>query len=510
MSIHVENELRRLPARTIVAGYLGHAPSIVTSVLGLWVFVTRPDVWPGQWAAALFGAFILFRIVDPVYEYATVRYRSDPDVIVLRHGLISRHTRSLRWSDVTALQAEETWSLRPFRLTRVTVLQGGEESAQLVLPAVLAPELDRLRSFAPRNATSKTSGATEYDTDDLLVAERGPDRDEQLIYRATLTQLLIAALVYGQFALLGVALGYALFELLDTFELTDGLLALAAAGPWVFGVFLGLIVIAGGFASTLVRYGRFQVWQRDDGSIRIAYGLLTRRDRRIDASAIEGIVVHRNLVEILLGRARMSILSTDSARQLGGNLVIPSLTRGIVADIAQRSFPAHVDDVTLLTRPGAAWRSLGAALTVVVPACGAAWGFVTMQWPLLLAVVAALIVARTLLGLGRVVGTRLRMGERGMVALTTHHASERQVVLRALAVHWLSSWDLFGRPRLAAVHYYAGRPHRGTAVRLSELDVARLQGRIAERGPRITQVRSARRAHAARRARIAQLVDEAP
>ncbi|MBD4674313.1 hypothetical protein GUG47_00200, partial [Xanthomonas citri pv. citri] len=47
-------------------------------------------------------------------------------------------------------------------------------------------------------------------------------------------------------------------------------------------------------------------------------------------------VWHRNAAEQLLGRARLSVLTLDSAAQLGGNLVLPSMpverARAIVAE----------------------------------------------------------------------------------------------------------------------------------------------------------------------------------
>lgn len=481
----------RLPRGWALAAYLDHLPSILGLVVASALYLVGPGVWPGAAALWVLGPLLAIRLLDPWYELATVRFAVHDDAITLTSGLFTRRTRSARWREVRAVDVVVPWSYRLLGLARVTVAQAGQEDTRIVLPAVDRATRERILELSAPHLAERR----ERPTSDAAAAPRPADLDPERepLFRATVPQLLLASLVLGQFAVAGAAAFAALFEIVDSVGLTEAALGAVSAGPLLIGAACGVLLVATGGALTVARYWGFEVAEDCDGTLLIRFGLLARVERRIDATSIVGITMRRNLIELLLGRARLGLLTTDSAAQLGTNLLLPSLPVETVDAVLRRVLP---DEAPILPtrRASAALRATMIMVTTIAPAAALLVVMVLAAAPLWLALGLAIVVLLTCHAVGRLLCSRLSFDEdRGTVALLTRHASEQHRVVRASATQLVTGTRVLGRPLLARTHFYAGAPRSLTAVRFDTEEVARLRTAVARGSRQALQQRLARR-----------------
>lgn len=480
----------RLPRGWVPAAYLDHLPSILGLMLAGTLFVLRPDVWPGPAALWVIGPLLALRLLDPWYERLTVRLEVRDDAITLVSGLVHRRTRTASWHDVRAVDVVEPWGHRLFDLARVTVAQAGGDDARIVVPAVDDATRARILELSePYRARADDALAHA----DAAASSTLPRPDGALLYRATVRELLVASLVLGQFAVAGAAALAAAWELIDSVGLTDAALGAVAAGPLVVAIVGVLALTAVGGALTVARYWGFEVRAEDERAIVIRYGLVELFERRIDGESIAGVTLRRNLIELLLGRVRLGLLTTDSAAQLGTNLLLPSLPTATVDEVLRRILANQAPRVPV-RGPAAALRGAALLLITIAPAGALLAALLSAGAALWFALVMALIVGLTTHAVARLLCSRLSFDEqRGTVTLLTRHASERHQVVRASAAHFVSSSKVLGRPVLARTHFYAGAARTLTAARFDLDDVTRLQGALARDSRAALQRRLARR-----------------
>lgn len=519
----------RLPLSYLGASYLAHAVTTIGTVVAITVFLLNPDIWPGQWAIAVFAAIFLFRMIDPVYEWGTTRIRLSAQELTVTNGLINRRTRSIPWHAVRTVDSTAPWAHRLFGLVRVRVAQGGDLSTQVTLAGITRELRDTILEYSRVPDT----GTVERDADaDADQAEHGSPvptaqnaapartaRDEAnprpqsaigtsdtVLYRATLLDLVIASILFGRFALIGVAIAFALYEQLERFGLLGILTFFQGGGAIGFAVFVALVIIGIGITASVVRYARLEVRRTSDGAIVVSYGLVETHERAIDTAAITGVVLQRNILEMLLGRVRLALLTTDSSQQFGANLLLPSLPRTTVARILAAGFGDRVPESNLATRRRLPL--LPALVFVVVTALASAlgWWLHSIGVALGLAIIAGLIAWAVLVVFARPLVTRLDYDTpRSTVALRALFIVDRETYLDALAIHLVSGTAVGGRTRYVTVHYYAGEARQRGSVWFSEQEIDALQNRLGDREQRADRIRRARELAAARREALSEI-----
>ena len=482
---------RRLPSGWVPAAYLNHLPSIVGLAVASTLSLVVADVWPGPAALWVLGPLLALRLLGPWYELVTVRFAVRDDALTLTSGLVTRRTRTIRWREIRAVDTVVPWGYRLLRLTRVTVAQAGQDDARIVLPAVDRATRDRILELsAPYLSEPHENPPINYESTPRPVS---PRPDQQWLYRATVPQLLVASLVLGQFAVAGAAAFAAAWELIDSFGFMDAARGAVTAGPLLIAVVGGMLLIAMGAALTVVRYWGFEVSEGSEGALHIGFGLLERVERRIDAESIVGITIRRNLIELLMGRVRLGLLTTDSAAQLGTNLLLPSLPAATVDEVLRRVL---ADQAPKVPTRGAAAALRGAAIVVLTLAPAAALLTVMLSAgaALWLALALASIVVLIGHGIGRLLCSRLTFDERqSTVTLLTRHVSERHQVVRASATDLVRGTRVLGRPLLARAYFYAGATRSLTAVRFDVDELGRLRNVVARGSRRALHQRLERR-----------------
>lgn len=446
---------RRLPLSSLTAAYVNSLPSVAGLAIAAVLYTVRPQLWPGVWALPVIAVLLLVRVVHPLLRWATLRYEVTPRHLRLTTGVLVRRSRSSNWTRLTVVDTETPWAYRLFRLSIVTVRSGGDDDTVLTLPGIRFADAGHLAALA----SATEDRVLERDTDSGHVADEG-----ELAYRARAAELIFASFAYGQFLVVGAGVAGGLVDALDTIGALDGALTAFQAAPVVVAVGAAIVIAIVGLGLTLVRYHGFEV-RRHSGGYRIRYGLLSRRDREIAREAVLGVQAQRNLAEMLFDRVRVSLLTTDSAGQVGSNLVLPSLPRATASAFVASALP-HLQPVGILNTSGrgSVGRTVLTGLAVLIaPAI-----ILISTWQAGLPRGFALAGGALALVLGATAARHLfaRLSFDGVrVTLATHHLVQRQEVLALDAVHLVSAWSLGrGARRIVRTHYFAGRPRALTTL----------------------------------------------
>lgn len=443
----------------IVADYLTHLPATAVIVAGLWAFGSRTDGLLGSVLTALSVGYLVLAAAEPVFRQATHCYEATQSALRHDMGLVERRRRDFPWRSIAAVNIERPWAHRLLGLHRLTLVQAGDESTRVVLRGVTRPTVDlvlaRLEAALPAGQPPVPAPARQ---------------DNRTIYAASTTELVLMSFVYGQVLILAAAGAASLWEVLEAVGLLAPLGSAAGLLPlWAqIGVAAGAAALIG-VGATVVRFFGFRASVDDRGRLSIRFGLLESQERRIDPGAVEGVVVHRNLLEQWGGRARLALLTTDSAAQLRSNLVLPSLPVDIVRAISKEFFPELVATDSLLEQRPRRVRALLVSLGLLGVPVGVGLGL--DRWTTL-PLWAVLVAALTVLSAGSLLGTAFTTrfsseDGRGLTHTTKKFAAERQTTLRSRAVGQVAAvgW-LRPRPRYLWVSLgaYAGRPLRFVAL----------------------------------------------
>lgn len=446
--------LKRLPGRSVVASYLHNFPAVAGLVAVGAFYSVRPETWPGPWALMLVGLLLGIRLIHPLVMWMTMRYLITPDLLLVEHGVWVRRRAAASWDTVAVRELTQPWAYRIFGLSLIDLHVGGEstEGGSFTLSGLndaTAASLVQIGAAAIRSESEPI--APVHDPAPAL--ERAPG---DLLYRATARQLLVGGLAQGQVLVAGAAGIYGLVEALETVGLWEFEAYLALGIPLLLAITL-LATLIVGMLATLIRFHGFAVWRRGD-EFTIRYGVLDRRERVIRSGALVGFRIHRNMIEMLLDRVRVLLLTQDATAGGRTNVALPSLPRGVVSMLLT-SMDEGVPSPAILKRRGT--RVLGKSLIVVVAivllSMTVAVALDTVAAiPRILPLVMAVLTGGLALWSCRFVFTRIAMA--GMrVHARQHHIYERHDIVRLPAVHLVSRTTVgASRSQLYRIHYFAG------------------------------------------------------
>lgn len=479
----------------IAAEYLQILPSVAIGAVALIVGAGRGEGTARTIWVALVLTMLVLRLVGPISRWWTVTSVVDDTGVTVTKGLISRRTRTMVWSRVRSIETTRPWNLRPFRLNRVTLIQAGEESAQLVLRAVPDgdPVLARLstagsagvdgRVDEPLGASETVGAATENS------AAEDERAEETTVHSLGRRDLIFVSLAYGHAVLLAPAVLMTAWEAVDTLGWADGLgETVAQLGVIAVGVAAVLGATLVGVVSTVVRFHGFRVSVLADDRLAIRYGLIEARERVVDPKAVVGVVVQRNVLERLIGRARLSVVTRDMSGGLGTSVIVPSVSLEVVDKLVRRHFDRFVtDDAEPARGRGTLVRS-GASALVLVALPVLVFGLlrVVADWQVFWAAVLALGSLVLLRSVGMLVTARLHFDRSArLVVHTTRFSIERITVVTVSAMHGVAAVERPGGRSpgtllLARCHLYTGQARKLTAPRVDRNELDDLRAAMVE------------------------------
>lgn len=458
--------MSRLRPVALSAMYLREAPQLVLLSIAIYVSATLPAGWFGRWPLVLISVLAFIRIVTPVYRWYSYRYEVSETHLTEVAGVLQRRTRSLAWSDVTAIEVHVPWSHRVPRLASVTVKTDGSADTTVRLDGVDQEDAEELRSRA--RGFGRIVGNECIAPRQLSTADGGQPLES--IYRAGPADLLAASLFYGQFIVLACAFIGALTQFAELVQ-AGPVLEVVERHPIVSLVILAIFGSAVGCGLTVVKFHNFEV-AHDPHSLVLQYGLLNTQERTVRRADAIGIRLRRNLVEMLFDRVRVSLITTDSSQQLGTNLVLPSLSRAQVTQVLSPVFPQYRG--SLLLENSGRGRILVVGAVTAVPFGLGAGAFVAvrhfMDWSwyfellptaaMLLLALAAVRLATTRFNFSRVAD--------GALLWRSLLAAQTEYVVQVDSIHAATTVGLGvgcrEARRLFRLHFYAGLPKTLTAL----------------------------------------------
>lgn len=485
---------QRPPSRFILASYLEASPAILGLLAGGLFFGLRAHEWPGTAVWFLIGPLLALRVLLPIHQRCFTAFEVSDRGLVLSTGMMFRRIRSAEWSALPVLEVHESWAFRTLGLARVTLSQSADEASRLVLPAVDAAtrsSLERHLDAARRQAMSSSSATTSPAGDGK--SNEG-HRNVHVLYKSTFVDLLVSSLVHGQFVVVGGAIVIALVDLIGTIGLTDSVFAALMSSPTVLAVVCATVFLAAGFALAALRFYGFEARKEANGVISVRYGLVNRQERVIHAQAIVGVELRRNLVEIALGRVRLSLLTIDSRSQLGVNLLLPSLPRHVVSRIIDVGLAdsAPVSPLNELGRRALA-RSIVCVVIVGAITALAAFTITSMSMPPLWITLSASIgVFLVVSALGRLLTASLVVEiRRQLVTRESFFMTDRQTTVSAGRIHSVTLMGTNRRVLAGRLSYYAGGARTMIGLRLTGDPIDGLLPLLSSLG-RVTGPRQAR------------------
>nr|WP_042190103.1 PH domain-containing protein [Kibdelosporangium sp. MJ126-NF4]CEL19092.1 transmembrane protein, distant homology with ydbT [Kibdelosporangium sp. MJ126-NF4]CTQ95106.1 transmembrane protein, distant homology with ydbT [Kibdelosporangium sp. MJ126-NF4] len=367
---------QQLDRRTIFVAPLMPLLSVIGAVTVIVLFRGWEKV--GFWEPAIAGGIAVALFVGNAWHWKTTRYRVTDTHVELHIGLIVRKHRSLPKDRVRAVDMSANVFHRMFGLSVVTIGTGrhvAESDDELKLEAVSAGEAERLRTLLLHRADTPVQHQRQTGT----------------LTKFSPTWMRYAPLTLFGFIAVAVLVG-GLFQLARTIDLDlweSGPIRTLAhwyeSTPLVLSILVSAVVVL--LLTTLlsvllyvVFYWGFEL-TRQNGTLRVQYGLINKRSVSIEEQRLRGIRVDEPLLVRATGGARVKAVATglnkkkddDDKWELDADLLLPQApiaeARKVVAAVLGVS-PAPTE-ATLVSHPFAAarrlvmWHAIGGAVPAV-------------------------------------------------------------------------------------------------------------------------------------------------
>jgi putative membrane protein len=358
----------RLDRRTIFVAPL----KPLLSVVGVIALITLVRGWEkiDFWQPAITIGVAIALFVGSFWHWSTTRYRITGTHIELHSGMVVRKHRSLARDRVRAVDMSADVFHRLFGLSEVVIGTGRQVAGsddELKLDAITNETAERLRTVLLHREPVRQKEQTASEV-------RKPGQlskfDVRWLRYAPLTFfgfLALVVIVGGGFQL-GRIVDFEIWETAPARALFDWYVnepllltvAISAAVVLVLTTLLSVLVYA-------VFYWGFEL-TRQDGALRVQYGLITKRSVSIEERRLRGIQLDEPLLLRASGGARVKAVATGLGKKKGddekfevdADLLLPQAPREeVVKVVASVLHTPHPPTETVLRRhPRAAARRL--------------------------------------------------------------------------------------------------------------------------------------------------------
>lgn len=418
------------------------------------------------WAAALLYAPL--RVAWIIVRWSTEKYRTAPSALAIRTGVLRRQERHLEWASVVAVDEQAGLLFRVFRIRRLQLTQSDSAGGAVVFRALDPLPAAEIRSLV-RDQTGECAGSD-------ATARVGE------IYRATWRELALMSVVNGRFALFSPPILFASWGLLEEIGVSTWIFELFETIPPAVLVAISIVgFIFVGTLATISRYQGFSVRMTAARTLVLTYGLVEKRERHIHVTSIEGITVRRSLVEQMLRRSRLAVLTFKGADDVGASHMLPSLPDAIVRQITRSHFRDFVQDSAILSDHAAPIprHLFRAAVVLSIPAAVALF-LLERGVGGAGAVAIGLCTLAISTSFGRFLVLGMKVDSCDIMKIERHLVTEVETYVRARCCHWVRSVHLMraDQPLLFSTHLYAGGARHFVGAHCSAESMARLRAVI--------------------------------
>ena len=409
------DEWRRLSTRMMLVHPVKELIRFLPAVIGLLIAGSTSN--GGQWWWGLIGT--AFAIALGLLRWFTTRYRFTDEQVQLRHGLLSRTTKTAPIDRVRTVDVTASPLHRLLGLAEVKIGTGAAtDDNELALDGLTTAEAAALRGDLLHRRRGVTGGESEP-TGVPGESASAPTGSEEEIVRLDPRWIRFAPFgpsgVIAAAAILGVGfqvlneIGFdpdenaAVREVLDQAE---------RIGVWIAVLLLVIgvaaLVVLLSLAGYVLLYWGFRLTRHaQGGTLHVSRGLLTTRAITLEEKRIRGVELSESLALRAVSGARLSAITTGlkgSDDKALSSLLVPPAPRAVATGVADRVLRASGTLAVPLHShgPAAARRRYTRALTggVVVAVVVAVAGYVVHPALALLAIVP--VVAALLLAADRV------------------------------------------------------------------------------------------------------------
>ncbi|WP_170922679.1 PH domain-containing protein [Nesterenkonia sp. PF2B19] len=320
---------------------------------------------------------LLGGLVGPAYGWGSRRYAVTSTGLTEVRGLFRIQTRSLAWRDISSVEVLAPWNARPFGLRVVVLGADGSADSTIRIEGVPVADAEDISQSARLGHRGPRGGE---DPARVQTSRSQAPADEDRIHRSSSLDLIISSLCYGQAVVLAGAVVGAAVQIMELAGHSAEVVQALATRPGPVLALLCLVGLTAGAVLTAVRFHGLTV-AVEDGRTVLRHGLISTTTRIIGRDQVVGVQVRRNLVEMLLDRARVSLITADSSQQWDSNLALPSLSRRRILVLMARLAPgARIPPPLVAPGPAVLPVSLALALLPVAAGSAVAWG-AAQWWP---------------------------------------------------------------------------------------------------------------------------------
>lgn len=432
--------------------WAGHGSAIASVLLPLAAFVYAP-----------------LRVAWIVVRWSVETYRLDPDMLAVRTGVFRRRERHLGWASVAAVDEQAGLFFRALGIRRLQLTQSDSAGGAVVFRA-----LDPAAAADVRRLVRNQDGAAGASSIALRTGE---------IYRASWRELALMSIVNGRFALLAPPVLFASWGLLDDLGVSTWAFELFESVPQpvlIVVSILGFILI--GTLTTVSRYQGFSARLTSDRTLVLSYGLVEKRERHIDLKSIEGIAVRRSLVEQMLGRSRLAVLTFKGSDDVGASVVLPSLPDTVVRQITRSHFHEFVQEsAVFVDRPAPILRQVFRAILVYTVPVALAVLLLDREMSIVIVAVIAFVALGIMTSIGRFLVLGMSIDSHDIVKIERHLVTQTETYVRARSCHSVGSIHLRGadQPLFFSIQLYAGGARNFVGTHCSADSLRRLRDVVA-------------------------------
>ena len=260
------------------------------------------------------SAMAIALVTGSVLSWLFFRYQIRDDSILIRSGVIKKKQVDIKFDRIQGVNTQQNPVYRALGLVTVSFDTAGSSGNEGNLPAVSQTFASALREkIGSRNKKQVDDEALATEQEALLKLDW---RDMIRIGLADRRALIIFAFIGPLMEQAGdqveVAIETALKSTnLDTIQLDVGTGALIAAALFFAAV---LLLVTVSTAAAFLRYHNFQLFL-DGRTLRSHGGLITRHEHSMDLEKIQTIRLQQGIVQIWLGRFRMTLRQAISGRK---------------------------------------------------------------------------------------------------------------------------------------------------------------------------------------------------
>ncbi|MBT2661410.1 PH domain-containing protein [Bacillus sp. ISL-45] len=303
---------KRLHPIAAVVNALRQLKEMIIPFLIFVVFGSRGTDWDLFYFFGSIGVVVLV-LVYGVLSWYRFTYRIEQGELRIEYGLIVRKKRYIPFDRIQSLDLSEGILQRLFGLVKVKVETAGSggmglQDGEAVLTAITKQDAQEIHDYL---VSIKKSGK-------ILDGEEEPESSEDLLYKISVSELLMLATTSGGVGVVISAVLAFVFqfeEFIPYEQIFDGVEHFVQNGV----VFISVVVFLGfllawiiALFGTMLKYANFTV-RKVDNDLVITRGLLEKRQFTIPLNRIQAVRISENLVRQPLGYASAFVESAGGS-----------------------------------------------------------------------------------------------------------------------------------------------------------------------------------------------------